>query len=107
MIEQELNSSKFEYRIRKSRRARRMRIAVNCDMSVTVTMPFRMNTDLAENFVRQKFSWIIKSINYFKKFEGKILVKPSKRDYLNKKSEALILAKNKVIELNKFYNFPV
>lgn len=100
-----LNLKNINYQIRKSRRARRMRIAVNCDMSVTVTMPYGINVGLVENFVTQKLSWIIKSLNYFKKFEGRVLVKPSKRDYLENRHKALELAKTKVVQWNKFYNF--
>ena len=82
-----------------------MRIAVNCDMSVTVTLPFGFGSSRAEDFVRQKSEWIEKSLEYFKKFKGKILVKPSKRDYLANRDKALTLVNTKILEWNQFYNF--
>jgi len=95
----------ISYQVRLSRRARRMRISVGCDSAVVVTLPWGFKQDLADRFVREKRQWILKSLDYFKRFEGKIFIKSNRRDYLSRKQEALVLAQNKVLQWNKFYGF--
>ena len=95
------------YNIKKSSRARQMRISVGHDMAVTVTLPMHFGLDAAENFVKRKLAWIVKSLEYFSARGGSASggKKLSKRDYLNKRAEALVLARNKVLEINRLYNF--
>jgi predicted metal-dependent hydrolase len=93
------------YKVRVSRRARRMRIAVYADSSVVLTLPFGFRQFNAENFVRQKLAWIQKSLNYFRRFGNRTIIKSGKREYLKHRQEALALAKLKVTQWNSLYNF--
>jgi hypothetical protein len=101
-----IKNQKIPYNIRMSRRARRMRISVGSDAGVVVTLPWGFKSAFAENFVRQKQEWILKSLDYFKNFEGKIFIKSGRREYLKNKQQALNLAKAKITQWNFHYNFP-
>ena len=104
--EHETKNQKIRYSVKISRRARGMRVAVYCDSRVVVTLPMGFDFSRAEEFVKQKFSWILKSLNYFKRFEGRVFVKPAgKREYNKYRAQAQDLAARKVGQWNKVYNF--
>jgi predicted metal-dependent hydrolase len=96
---------KITYFVKKSRRARRMRISVSRDMAVTLVLPFGFNPGLADRFIRQKTSWIKKSLDYFRRNAGRVVIKSSRKDYLANRKAALELAKNKVEQWSLFYGF--
>ena len=100
-----LNYKNIGYSVRISRRARRVRVSVGCDSAVVVTLPFGFRETAAENFIKQKFNWIIKSLNYFARFKHQPVVISHRGDYLKYKQQALELAKNKVGQWNGFYGF--
>lgn len=98
-------NQKIPYRVKVSRRARRMRISVACDSTVTVTLPWGFQTTLAEKFVKDKLGWILKSLDYFKRRAHAIPIKSSRREYEQFKQQALVLAKSKVHQWSRFYGF--
>lgn len=100
-----LQNQSFPYSVRLSRRARRMRIAVYCDSSVVLTLPFGFKELAAEKFIKQKLHWIVKSLNYFRPFRNRVVIKSGRREYIKYRVAALELAKAKVFQWNKFYNF--
>lgn len=93
------------YRVKVSRRARRMRIAVYSDSSVVLTVPWGFGQGYAEKFIRQKQQWILKSLNYFKKFGNRVIIKSGKREYRKYREPALSLVRARVESWNKFYGF--
>jgi hypothetical protein len=95
----------IKYSVRVSRRAKRMRIAVYSDSSVILTLPFGFRGVGAEKFIKQKFPWIKKSLDYFHRHPKAVVVKSPRRDYLANRKAALELAKNKVEQWSKFYGF--
>lgn len=100
-----LENQNISYSIRMSRRARRARISVGCDAAVVVTLPWGFRENAAENFVKQKFNWIVKSLNYFARYKHQPIIKSGRRDYLKYKPQALVLAKAKVVQWNSCYGF--
>jgi predicted metal-dependent hydrolase len=99
--------SNINFKINKSKRFKRMRLVVNRDMSVVANAPYGLPNVLIYNFLKAKTPWVIKSLNYFKKFQNLPVVKTSRKDYLENKLTALSLAKNKVLYWNQFYKFNV
>ncbi|PIV51975.1 metal-dependent hydrolase [Candidatus Falkowbacteria bacterium CG_4_9_14_3_um_filter_36_9] len=95
----------INYKIRKSRRARRLRLAVYCDTSIIVTMPRGAVENAAEKFLIAKANWLLKKINYFKKYKNTSLSKFSRGDYFKKKKDAFNLIIEKIYYYNKIYNF--
>lgn len=99
----------IKYKIRKSKKARRVRLAVYCDGSLTLTVPRFSSEFLAQKFLESKISWIIKKLEYFssKKITTipKWQLKGSRRDYGKQKINALALARERIYYFNQFYNF--
>jgi len=52
-----------QYTIKKSSRAKRVRISIYVDGEVSVTTPLRVSFARAEEFVREKMSWITERIS--------------------------------------------
>lgn len=101
-----LNNKEINYKLKKSKRAKRLRITVNCDASVTVTLPSAASEIFAENFLKEKFDWVFKKVEYFKKNSGALDKKRySRQDYLKNKEKARKFIESRVGQLNKFYNF--
>ncbi len=94
-----LQNRKITYTLRKSKRARRMRLAVYCDGSVVVTTPHDLRETVAERFIREKTEWLFSKLSFFKQFEGKPVARYSHEDYLKYKESALALVKEKAERL--------
>lgn len=98
-------SEKLLYILRKSKRAKHMRLVVHCDGSVTVTTPPWLNQSIIEKFIIDKKQWIINKINYFKGIERKVTRTFSKKDYLKYKEESRKLIGERADYFNKLYGF--
>ena len=101
-----LKNKKIKYAMKRSKRAKRMRLAVYCDGSFVVTIPHGMEITRAENFIFQKTEWVFNKLKTMKgRKRSDIFTKRSKKEYLKLKDEALKMAEKKVEEFNKFYKF--
>jgi len=100
-----LRDKKVSYILRKSRRARRMRLAVYCDGSVVVTTPFDLQETIAEKFIREKTEWLFSKLNFFSQFKGKPMARYSHDDYIKYKDTAYSLVKNKIEHFSKQYGY--
>jgi predicted metal-dependent hydrolase len=98
-----LHNQEIEYKLIKSKRAKRMRIAVYCDTSVIVTLPCGIKENIAEKFLSAKAAWLLDKILYFKKYGKSVFIKDNKREYLKNKEAAMNLAEERVNYFNKFY----
>lgn len=100
----ELQNKRVDYILKISRRAKRMRLAVYCDCSFTVTKPMGLSESIVEKFIAQKADWILSKLEYFKKFKNNS-IKNNRADYLKNKNAAFELVNTKIVHLNKVYNF--
>lgn len=101
-----LKNHSVEYELRKSRRARRLRLAVYCDGSFVVTAPRGFDFSKIEDFILEKAGWVLEKIAFMKKRGQNLLVfRSSRREYQKLKIQALELAERKVAEFNRFYGF--
>lgn len=100
-----LHNQEIEYKLRRSKRAKRMRIAVYCDTSVVVTLPLCADENIVEKFIIEKASWLMDKILHFKNSGHLLLAKTSKRDYSINKESALKLAEERTKLFNKIYKF--
>ena len=62
-----LYDTDIAYTIRSSKRAKKVRLTMYCDVGLVVTMPEAMPLRNAEQFIRQKAQWIIKTLDFFRK----------------------------------------
>ena len=102
-VEDKNKNFPIPYRVLVSRRARRIRISIGCDAQVVVTLPWGFKEASAKEFIEQKQRWILKSLEYFRRFGNRVFIKSNRREYLNRKQEALALAQNKVLQWNGIY----
>jgi predicted metal-dependent hydrolase len=94
------------YTLKRSRKARRISITVKQTGDVFVTMPWFAPARIAESFVKAKSEWIQNTQEKLKKkFENKIVLKQTRKDYLEHKDRALVFIKERVNYFNQFYNF--
>lgn len=96
------------YTLKKSRRARRMRLAVYSDGSVVLTTPVEVSENFAERFLRDKAEWLLSKISFFAKFGNAPRTTPWGRhaDYIKKNKEAArVLIHRKLGELNATYGY--
>ena len=100
-----LKNKKVEYTMKRSKRARRMRLAVYNGGDFTVTIPHKMGLAKAEDFIIQKAEWVLEKMKIMSgRNPNGIFTRRSKKEYLKLKDEALKMAEKKVEEFNEFYN---
>lgn len=96
---------KISYKLKRSKRAKRMRLAVYCDGSVVITSPFGIQQSIIEKFITDKKQWVWDKIQFFKSVDSKAIRTFSDKDYLENKDEALTLVHERVGFYNKVYRF--
>ncbi|MFZ2205369.1 MAG: SprT family zinc-dependent metalloprotease [Minisyncoccia bacterium] len=101
----ELQDRKIPYTLKVSPRIRRLRLSIFRDGNFVVTVPRTMSENTIEQFIIQKSQWIIKKLEYFKGFSGMVFMKSTKKEYVEHKERALILAQTRLEYFNQFYNF--
>lgn len=93
------------YTLRKSARARRLRIAVYPDGAVVVTSPRGVAPLFVSRFVAQKSEWILRTLDRFRPFRPQTARINTKREFLRHKDAALALARERVAHFNACYGF--
>jgi predicted metal-dependent hydrolase len=93
------------YLLRKSRRARRMRLAVYLDGRVVVTAPHYAPQYVMEAFIREKSPWLFKKIASFKEIPREPWARDTHKDYLLQKKSAYALVMERITHWNTLYQF--
>ena len=96
---------KISYMIKKSKRAKRIRLAVYCDGRVIITSPFEVQLPVIEKFISEKTRWVLAKILFFKSRGNRVIRKFSKKDYLENKERTLVLFKERINFYSKMYDF--
>ena len=96
---------KIAYTLKKSKRAKRVRLAVYCDGSVVVTSPFGIQQSIIEKFISAKKQWVWNKIQFFKSVDSKAIRTFSHTDYLENKDKAYDLVHERVRFHNEVYGF--
>ncbi|MEA1963104.1 MAG: M48 family metallopeptidase [Patescibacteria group bacterium] len=97
-----VNNQEIIYNIKKSKRAKSLRLCVCADSRVVITMPRLFPKVLAKNFLIKKANWVIKKLEYYKKHKRIVL---SDSDYLEKKEQSRKIVIDGIKKINKNYNF--
>jgi predicted metal-dependent hydrolase len=95
------------YTLKVSRRAKRLRLAVYCNGELVVTQPRLIKSEIVDRFIKEKSTWILGKINYFKNKPSSPLIKLGRRDYLNNREAARSLIIERLDYFNSFYNFKI
>lgn len=99
------SAEQIQYSIKRSPRAKRMRITVYRDGSVVATTPRNFDDNLLINFINQKKDWILKRVQKFLSSPLRFIKNSSKKDYKKYKIEALKLVEERLAFYNQQYNF--
>jgi len=99
-----LKDKRINYKIRKSKRAKRLRLAVYCDGSVIVTQPRNISLNRIEYFIKVKSKWILNKLDFFNNLKRRI-PKGNYEDYIKNKERALNQINIRAKELNKTYGY--
>ncbi len=100
-----LKGKNISYSIKKSNRAKRMRIVIYCDNRIIVTIPKNIKENLVEKFLLEKTNWLLGKIDFFNQFENSYILRMEKGDYLKNKEKAFSLIFERIKCLNKIYGF--
>lgn len=101
-MEKELG--KIKYTLKVSEKARHVRLEMQRDGNLVVTVPHGMSESLVERFIAQKSGWIADKLKYFDSIKDKLLLTGnSKREYLKYKETARLLAENRIRYYITFY----
>ena len=94
------------YEIRRSERARRVRITVHHDERVVLTVPRLVSDKSAHAFLETRIDWIKKTVERFRKrMPGLLLPRLSRRDYTKHKEAARQLIEERLLHWNSIYKF--
>ncbi|PIS05030.1 MAG: hypothetical protein COT81_03165 [Candidatus Buchananbacteria bacterium CG10_big_fil_rev_8_21_14_0_10_42_9] len=99
------NGVLIPYHLKRSKRAKYLRLTVHPDLRVVVTLPYFMNENKVEPFIKQKANWVAKSLEEYKKFNGTNIIWGGLPEFRKYKDKARELARQKVAEFNQHYKF--
>ena len=94
---------KFEYQIKPSAKAHRIRIIVYPDGKVIVTKPKRVADFWARQFVHRKSGWIRSKLDYYERTPVAKFADERSKD----RAEALEFVKSRIAHFNAHYKFAV
>ena len=99
-----IDNSLLQYSVKKSKRAKRMRIAVYCDCSIVITSPQSVTETQIQKFIRLKSDWILKKIVFFSslQIQPDIAIQ-SEQHYSQHKEKALKAITRRVRQLSEKY----
>ncbi len=100
-----INNRNLEYILRISNKAKRVRITIGHAGEVILTKPKRVSLESAQSFLISKSKWVFQRLEKFKNLESSLNTKNTKKEYLENKDKALILAKSRIQHFNNIYNF--
>ncbi|MEK9194916.1 MAG: SprT family zinc-dependent metalloprotease [Patescibacteria group bacterium] len=91
------------YTLRRSHRARHVRITIHYNGNVIVTAPRRIHQSFIEQFILHKSSWILKKLAYIRSLGPAPIRRISRQDYMRYKMSARLLAENRIEHFNTAY----
>lgn len=100
-----LNGKKFHYTLKKSKRAKRLHIAIGRNYAISATIPWRCEEKAAEDFMKKKSSWIIAAIEKIKKNSIPLGELNPPEDLKTCKTKVEIFLTERISYYNKFYSF--
>lgn len=95
-----LHNRVVNYSVRRSNRAKRMRLAVYCDGNFVVTVPDTFPINSIDKYVIAKSQWVISKIDFFDGLNKKQKLSLSEDGYERYKDKALQMVTERLTALN-------
>jgi hypothetical protein len=93
--------AELRYEVRKSRKARNMRLSVHTDGSVVVTAPWGLGQSAIERIMQEKLYWLRDKLAHIAKIKTTPLGTLSRDAYLAHKEEARLFIEERLEALNQ------
>ena len=100
-----LDGKQIVYKVRKSKRAKRLRVTIYSDSSVVVTVPRGVLNFFVERFLQERAEWLMEKVEHFKGKEPGIFAKNCRDDYLKNKDKAFGLVNERLEYFNQRYKY--
>ena len=100
-----IKNLEIPYTLRRSRRAKHLRLTVNDKGELSATLPFFLRISTLERFIKAKSAWIIRKTNEVKRQPLGLLKRGNRKQYLKHKEKARVLAHEKLDHFNSHYRF--
>lgn len=95
-----LHNRVVKYSVRRSKRAKRMRLAVYCDGNFIVTVPQAFPSSSIDRYVIAKSQWVISKLDFFEGLNKKHKLTFGSDGYDRYKDKALEMVMGRLTELN-------
>jgi hypothetical protein len=95
----------IDYRIQVSQRSKHLRLTVQPDGRVVITIPRGFSLTRAWNFVAEKEGWIQKKRELIQKHRPKFSIPTGPKAYRQYKKSAMDLVRHRIAQYNVFYRF--
>lgn len=99
----QLYNKRIPYELRKSHRAKRMRLAVYLDGNFVVTVPKGYSELNAEKYIVQKSKWIASKLEFFSNLPQSKVLASGANSFESNKDKTLKLVLNRLKTFNKVY----
>lgn len=101
-----LHNRVISYSVRRSKRAKRMRLAVYCDGNFVVTVPNTFPTRSIDRYLIEKSKWVISKVDFFEKINKQQKLSLGEDGFKVYKDKALEVVTEKLNQLNnQHYDF--
>ncbi len=94
------------YRLKPSKRAKHMRLAVHEGGEVVVTVPWRHDVAVVEAFLAKQADWLKRVVSRMSKRAPRQALPGGRADFLARKEEVRSLLLNDIEYWNRVYGFP-
>lgn len=99
----EVAHTKIVYTLRRSKRAKRIRLSVASGGVVTLTAPYTVRDSFLETFIASKASWVLNQVHYFIQFPVRRPLRNRRKHFLEHKENARTLVVERLTHFNQFY----
>lgn len=100
-----LGTATYDYTLRKSLRARRLRISVAPGGALAVSAPLWVSGRIIERFLMEHAEWIRSAVERFRQISRHPMARGGKREYAKYKEAARTLAAERLAHFNAAYGF--
>lgn len=100
-----LGATMYEYTLRKSLSARRLRVSVSAGGVLAVSAPVWVSSHLIERFLKTHAEWITRTVTRLKETGIHPLSRGGKREYVRYKEAARTRAAERLAHFNSIYGF--
>lgn len=100
-----LGTSTYDYTLRKSLRARRLRVSVSPGGALAVSAPYWVSHRFIEHFLESHAEWIERAVARLRQAGKHPLSRGGKREYAEYKEVARRFATERLVHFNQMYGF--